>query len=100
MILSILFIIHKLSYFPIFLEVGKSTQSQINSVIDASLILNVKNKREVEMVGSAVAVTNKRALTALHGIIKVKTKVTLRTRRGFLLRGVIEFVKFSRSILQ
>jgi hypothetical protein len=59
------------------------------------LILNVKNKRGVEMVGSAVAVTNKRALTALHGIIKVKTKVTLRTRRGFLHRGVIEFVKFS-----
>jgi hypothetical protein len=72
------------------LEVGKSTTSQIESVIDASLIITVK-----KMSGSAIAVTEKRALTALHGMIEVKTKVTLRTRKGIHLKGVIEFVKFS-----
>jgi hypothetical protein len=51
------------------------------------------------MTGSAVAVTNKRALTALHGYANLESKIDLRTRRGTNLKGIVEFVLFSRDLV-
>ena len=49
--------------------------------------------------GSAVAVTRNRALTALHGHVKLNHEIALRTRNGTILKGKIEFVRFTRDVV-
>jgi hypothetical protein len=60
------------------------------------LLLSIKVKRK-ERTGSAVAVTSKRAITALHGYAKLQSKISLRTRNGTALKGIIDFLIFSRD---
>jgi hypothetical protein len=73
--------------------------------VDASLILSVrhtiagKKSKTVTSSASAVAVSKRRALTALHGKIPLNWPVQLTTRSGDHFSGIVEFERFEENMV-
>lgn len=76
--------------------------------IDASLILSVtiagkkvagKKPKPVTFSASAVAISTKRALTALHGKIPLNSPVQVTTRNGVHFSGIVEFERFEENMV-
>ena len=73
--------------------------------MDASLILSVnhttagKKPKPVTSSASAVAISNRRALTALHGMIPLNLPVQVTTRNGVQLSGILEFERFEENMV-
>lgn len=64
----------------------------------SSLILSIKVKRKT-FSASGVAISEKRALTALHGMVPLNTLVTITTRNGTKISGRVEFERFERDMV-
>lgn len=78
------------------------SSEEIKRAIQASLILHfeIKTKKGTSTAtGSAVAISNRRAVASLHGTIKLNTKCELITRRGIRLSGKVEFEKFEANVV-
>lgn len=75
------------------------SDDEIQHAIDSSLILHIQVTGRKELSGSAVAISNRRAVTAVHGIIEVNKEVQVVTRRGIQLSGRIEFQRFESNIV-
>ena len=58
-----------------------------------------KRKKLVTSSASAVAISDRRALTALHGMIGLGSPVRIRTRNGTFLSGVVEFERFDENMV-
>lgn len=78
------------------------------NTIDASLILSIKvetstkkgrKKTLLTYSCSAVAVSCKRALTALHGKVPLNNEVKVTTRNGSVFWGKVVFEKFEESMV-
>ena len=57
-------------------------QTLIEGAIASSMILHVPVSKTKIKVGSAVAISKKRAVTALHNMVKINTFVSLKTLGG------------------
>ena len=77
---------------------GDSHNIDVQVAVASSLILTMKMKK-CECSASGVAISSKRALTALHGKIPVGTRVDIRTRNGTKLFGVVEFERFEPNLV-
>jgi hypothetical protein len=79
----------------------------IDHVVNSSLILSIevtsetkkKQKNTVSYSASGVAISERRALTSLHGCIPLGHPVTMMTRNGKKLYGRIEFEKFESNMV-
>lgn len=70
--------------------------------MDASLILSmyhVLDGKEVTNSASAVAISLRRAVTALHGKIPLNSPVQITTRSGVHLSGIVEFERFEKDMV-
>mmetsp|Transcript_30605 Transcript_30605/g.41913 ORF Transcript_30605/g.41913 Transcript_30605/m.41913 type:complete len:274 (+) Transcript_30605:121-942(+) len=73
--------------------------------VDASLILSVnhfiagKKPKPVTSTASAVAISRRRALTALHGKVPLNSPVQITTRNGVHLSGIVEFERFEENMV-
>ena len=73
--------------------------------VDASLILSInhsiagKKPKSFTSSASAVAVSKKRALTALHGKIPLNSPVQVTTRNGVHFSGIVEFERFEKNMV-
>ena len=70
----------------------------VNKALAASLILKVTIQSR-EAVGHAVAISSKRALSALHGLVKIDEKVKVITNRGVTLTGRVEFAEYTETLV-
>lgn len=65
-----------------------------DDVIDSSLVLTLRNLK-----GNAVAISRTLALTAVHDKGKIGDTVTLRTKQGVILPGVIVFYAYTKDLI-
>jgi len=77
---------------------GDSSNVDVQAAVASSIILTMKMKK-FECFAGGVAISSKRALTALHGKIPVGTRVDIKTRNGTKLFGVVEFERFESSMV-
>ena len=82
---------------PVAITTGLSHES-VMDIVAASLIMKLKREGKVS-AGHAVAISNKRALTALHGLVALKTSIEFRTKTGVALTGTVEYVKFEEELV-
>lgn len=66
--------------------------------VDASLILSIGIDENL-FSASGVAISSKRALTALHGKIPLHTPVDVTTRNGKKMSGKVEFERFEENLV-
>ncbi len=79
----------------------------LQPAIDASLILSVthtiitgkKKSKTTTSSATAVAVSKRRALTALHGKIPLNWPVQVTTRNGVHFSGIVEFERFEENMV-
>ena len=72
----------------------------INFLFLARKTCNLQLKvKGILKIGNAVAITDSRALTALHGCANAKTEITLITRSGRVLTGKVEFRMFTETLV-
>jgi hypothetical protein len=84
---------------------GRIAPVDFQPVVDASLILSMnytiagKKPKPVTSSASAVAISKKRALTALHGKIPLNSPVQVTTRNGAHFSGIVEFERFEKNMV-
>lgn len=74
------------------------SDADFEQAVLSSLILSIKVKRKT-FSASGVAISDKRALIALHGIIPINSPVTVTTRNGTKISGRVEFERFERNMV-
>jgi hypothetical protein len=72
--------------------------ADFDQAVYSSLILSIKVQKKTFSL-SGVAISNKRALTALHGRVPVNTPVTITTRNGTKIIGRVEFERFEKNMV-
>lgn len=80
------------------LRTGLFARVNFEEVVFCSLLLSIKVKRKT-FSASGVAISNKRALTSLHGMVPLNTPVTITTRNGTKIQGRVEFERFERNMV-
>ena len=84
---------------------GRIAPVDFQPAVDASLILSMnhtiagKKPKPVTSSASAVAISKKRALTALHGKIPLNSPVQVTTRNGAHFSGIVEFERFEKNMV-
>ena len=78
--------------------VRRITEEELEHIMRSAIYLSItkgNGRRAVTYVGSGVAVSPKKALTAFHGLFKVGDQVEICTRSGITMAGTIGFDRFS-----
>lgn len=73
-------------------EETTSMEQEVQKVIDSAVIIKIKNK-----TGNGVAVSEKKAVTAVHGVFQVGQVVQMIDIHGRAKNGIISFMKYETS---